>query len=255
MRIDSLKNTPDRAGRYWLTFEDGSKHTECVICGFILQAESMDNLGWYDENMFWYTQIVCNKEFTISASATNGGMISDVGDSIVKYGTTKNYIIKPFDGYRIKSVYINGKNIGVAATANKLLAAAKGVFFHFLMSDDMVLTDNYNSLIDKLYDLDADILAMDLLVNNGDIWQLTAKMDEAWCAQACRFIRRSIVDGIKYPEKVKAGEDRFFHREMMQRNPRVVYSGVTAYRYNFPREGSLMNLRAKGLIADEYLRP
>ena len=25
MRIDSLKNAPDRAGRYWLTFEDGSK--------------------------------------------------------------------------------------------------------------------------------------------------------------------------------------------------------------------------------------
>ena len=25
MRIDSLKNTPDRAGRYWVTFEDGTK--------------------------------------------------------------------------------------------------------------------------------------------------------------------------------------------------------------------------------------
>ena len=25
MRIDSLKNTPDRAGRYWVAFEDGSK--------------------------------------------------------------------------------------------------------------------------------------------------------------------------------------------------------------------------------------
>ncbi|MBQ3192406.1 MAG: regulatory protein RecX [Oscillospiraceae bacterium] len=25
MRIDSLKTTPDRAGRYWITFEDGSK--------------------------------------------------------------------------------------------------------------------------------------------------------------------------------------------------------------------------------------
>ena len=25
MRIDSLKNSPDRAGRYWVTFEDGSK--------------------------------------------------------------------------------------------------------------------------------------------------------------------------------------------------------------------------------------
>ena len=152
-------------------------------------------------------------------------------------------------------VFSNGKNLGVAATANKLLAAANGEFFHFLMSDDMVLTDNYNSLIDRLYTLDADILAMDLLVNNGDIWQLTPKKDEAWCAQACRFIRRSIVEGIKYPEKVKAGEDWFFHREMMARNPRVVYSGVCAYRYNFPRDVSLMNLRARGLIKDEDLQP
>ena len=25
MRIDSLKNTPDRAGRYWVSFDDGRK--------------------------------------------------------------------------------------------------------------------------------------------------------------------------------------------------------------------------------------
>ena len=25
MRIDSLKTTPDRAGRYWITLEDGKK--------------------------------------------------------------------------------------------------------------------------------------------------------------------------------------------------------------------------------------
>ena len=152
-------------------------------------------------------------------------------------------------------VFSNGKNLGVAATANKLLASAKGEFFHFLMSDDMVLTEAYNSLIDRLYDFDADILAMNLLVNNGDTWVLDRKKDEAWCAQACRFIRRSIVEGIKYPEKVKAGEDWFFHREMMARNPRVEYSNVTAYRYNFPRDGSLMNLRARGLISDEDLQP
>ena len=152
-------------------------------------------------------------------------------------------------------VFSNGENLGVAATANKLLESAKGEFFHFLMSDDMVLTEAYNSLIDRLYDFDADILAMNLLVNNGDTWVLDRKKDEAWCAQACRFIRRSIVEGIKYPEKVKAGEDWFFHREMMARNPRVEYSNVTAYRYNFPRDGSLMNLRARGLISDEDLQP
>lgn len=152
-------------------------------------------------------------------------------------------------------VYSNGKNLGVAATANKLLAAAKGEWFHFLMSDDTVLTNNYSGLIEKLYNFDGDILAMDLLVNNGDVWHLDETKDEAWCAQACRFIRRSIAEGIKYPEKVKAGEDWFFHKEMMERKPKVEYSGVVAYRYNFPREGSLMNLRARGLIADEDLQP
>ena len=152
-------------------------------------------------------------------------------------------------------VYSNGKNLGVAATANKLLAAAKGEWFHFLMSDDTVLTNNYSGLIEKLYNFDGDILAMDLLVNNGDVWHLDEEKDEAWCAQACRFIRRSFVDGIKYPEKVKAGEDWFFHQEIRKRNPKVEYSGVVAYRYNFPRVGSLMNLRARGLIADEDLQP
>lgn len=152
-------------------------------------------------------------------------------------------------------VYSNGKNLGVAATANKLLAAAKGEFFHFIMSDDTVLTNNYSGLIEKLYGFDGDILAMDLLVNNGDVWHLDESKDEAWCAQACRFIRRSFVDGIKYPEKVRAGEDWFFHQDIRKRNPKVEYSGVVAYRYNFPREGSLMNLRARGLIADEDLQP
>ena len=152
-------------------------------------------------------------------------------------------------------VYSNGKNLGVAATANRLLTAAKGEWFHFLMSDDTVLTNNYSGLIEKLYGFDGDILTMDLLVNNGDVWHLDESKDEAWCAQACRFIRRSFVDGIKYPEKVRAGEDWFFHQEIRKRNPKVEYSGVVAYRYNFPREGSLMNLRARGLIDDEDLQP
>ena len=142
----------------------------------------------------------------------------------------------------------NKKNLGVAATANRLLEAASGEFFHFLMSDDTVFTEEYNGLIDRLYDFDADILAMDLRVNNGDIWKLNPESDTLWCAQACRFIRRSIVEGLVYPETVKAGEDWFFHRDMMARHPKVVYSGVVAYRYNFPRDGSLMNLSSRGLL-------
>lgn len=146
------------------------------------------------------------------------------------------------------TVCSNDENHGVAYTANRLLEMANGEWFHFLMSDDTVFTDAYNGLIDRLYDFDGDILAMDLLVNDGRVFQLSPETDDGFCAQACRFIRKSIVDGLKYPEEVKAGEDLYFHRDMMARHPKVVYSGVTAYRYNFPRDGSLYDLMIKGLL-------
>lgn len=146
------------------------------------------------------------------------------------------------------TVCSNDENHGVAYTANRLLEMANGEWFHFLMSDDTVFTDNYNGLIDRLYDFDGDILAMDLRVNDGRIFHLSPETDDGFCAQACRFIRKSIVDGLKYPEEVKAGEDLYFHRDMMARHPKVVYSGVTAYRYNFPRDGSLYDLMIKGLL-------
>ena len=147
------------------------------------------------------------------------------------------------------TVQANDKNHGVAYTANRLLESAHGEYFHFLMSDDTLFTREYNGLIDMLYNNPSiDILAMNLQINSGELFILNPANDYLWCAQACRFIRRSLVDGIKYPEDVKVGEDAYFHKEMMERKPKVLYSDVTAYRYNFPREGSLLNLHNRGLI-------
>ena len=84
---------------------------------------------------------------------------------------------------------------------------------------------------------------------------MTEETGDFYCAQACRFIKREFVKGIKYPEKVKCGEDGFFHAEMMARKPKVEYSHFAVYRYNYPREGSLVNLRLLGLIKDEDLHP
>ena len=39
MRIDSFKNAPDRAGRYWLTFEDGTK--------LALYRQTVEDFGLY----------------------------------------------------------------------------------------------------------------------------------------------------------------------------------------------------------------
>ena len=152
-------------------------------------------------------------------------------------------------------VFSNGKNLGVAATANKLIADAKGEWFHFLMSDDYLLTDKYNWVVNALYGTTADIVCINLIENSGREYDLTEKTGDFYCAQACRFIKREFVKGIKYPEKVKCGEDGFFHAEMMARKPKVEYSHFAVYRYNYPREGSLVNLRLRGLIKDEDLHP
>lgn len=147
------------------------------------------------------------------------------------------------------TIQANGENHGVAYTANRLLKSAHGEYFHFLMSDDTLFTEAYNGLIETLYqNPDVDILAMNLQINSGELFVLNPSNDNLWCAQACRFIRRSLVEGIKYQEEVKCGEDLYFHTEMMGRHPKVMYSDVTAYRYNFPREGSLLNLHNRGLI-------
>ena len=39
MRINSLKNTPDRAGRYWVTFDDGTK--------LALYRQTVEDFGLY----------------------------------------------------------------------------------------------------------------------------------------------------------------------------------------------------------------
>lgn len=148
------------------------------------------------------------------------------------------------------SVVANKGNKGVAWTKNRLLKAAKGEWFHVHDSDDWVYTDLYNKMISEWLTncKDADIVCMDLEINSGVRYPLNENTQRVYCAQISRFIKRDFVKGITFPENIKAGDDWYFAEEMLTRNPKVVYSGVMAYHYNFPREGSLSYLQLRGLV-------
>ena len=148
------------------------------------------------------------------------------------------------------SVYRNPENKGVYYTLNRLLEDAKGEYFHCHNSDDCVDTEVYNRLIDCLHGMD--VLGFDLRINNGTVWKLTSEANRIHCAQAIRFIRKGFVDqyGITYREELKAASDYYYNEEMLKHNPIIVYSGEVCYLYNFPREGSLVDLRAKGIIGE-----
>lgn len=147
-------------------------------------------------------------------------------------------------------VYRNPENKGMYYTLNRLLEDAQGEYFHCHNSDDCVDTEVYNRLIDRLGGMD--VLGFDLRINDGHVWPLRAETNRIHCAQAIRFIRKGFVDqyDIVYREDLKAASDWYYNEQMMEHNPVIVYSGEVCYLYNFPREGSLVDLRAKGIIGE-----
>lgn len=148
------------------------------------------------------------------------------------------------------TVSSNDVNQGVARTKNRLLKDAKGEWVHIHDSDDWVYTELYDEMISEWLTRysDADIVCMDLEINSGERLPLNDMTEVAYCAQIARFIKRSFINGMTFPEEIRAGDDRYFADEMLARDPKTVYSGIMAYHYNFPREGSLFDLQVKGLI-------
>lgn len=148
------------------------------------------------------------------------------------------------------TVVANKGNKGVAWTKNRLLKAAKGEWFHVHDSDDWVYTNLYNKMITEWLTncKDADVVCMDLEINGGVRYPLNENTQRVYCAQISRFIKRDFVKGMAFPENIRAGDDWYFAEELLTRNPKIVYSNVMAYHYNYPREGSLSYLQVRGLV-------
>ena len=148
------------------------------------------------------------------------------------------------------TVVANKGNKGVAWTKNRLLKAAKGEWFHVHDSDDWVYTNLYNKMITEWLTncKDADVVCMDLEINGGVRYPLNENTQRVYCAQISRFIKRDFVKGMTFPENIRAGDDWYFAEELLTRNPKIVYSNVMTYHYNYPREGSLSYLQVRGLV-------
>ena len=147
-------------------------------------------------------------------------------------------------------VYRNENNKGCAYNCNRLLSLANGEFVHYLGNDDTVITDKFSGLIDRLYGFDGDVMCFNLRINDGTVWVVNEESYRHLCAQSVRFIRKSITDGLIFPEHIVGASDWYFAEDLLKRNPKTVYTNILAYNYNHPRFGSLMNLRARGIIKE-----
>lgn len=143
-------------------------------------------------------------------------------------------------------LYAGYRNKGFAYAMNQLLPRVDGEYFHTLGSDDYLYTEEFSKCIDMIED--EDIVIFDIDRNFGEPCHITEKNKNIFCGQALRFIRTEFVKGIKFPEDHIQGSDLIFHNEMMSRNPKEKFLGIVAYHYNYPREGSLSDLKIKGIL-------
>lgn len=138
----------------------------------------------------------------------------------------------------------NGKNLGCFANGNRLLADATGEYIHTLDNDDWLYTDVYNRVIDMIDG--EDCIFFNLQINNGFTFELSPDSRMSFCAPTTKFVRRAFAEGIRYPEHEKNAGDWYYALELFARNPVCKYTGLTAYHYNHPREGSIYDLLSKG---------
>ena len=144
-------------------------------------------------------------------------------------------------------VFANKKNKNVSATRNLLLKSIETEYFHCLDNDDYLFPEKYNQVVDML-DGTYDIYYINLETNDGTILVVDPKTDYSPCADTTRFVRTAFAEGLTVPEDKIGNGDWYFNQDLLARNPKCCYTGITAYHYNYPREGSISDLFQKGLL-------
>lgn len=139
------------------------------------------------------------------------------------------------------NVFSNRSNKGFGYTVNKLVAGATGEYIYIMDSDDFLYTEKFNYVVDHLTG-EYDVVFVNLQTNDGTILSVQPNGLNNPCANSTRFVKREFIKGLKHREDRIADSDRFFSQDILARNPKCEYTGITVYHYNYPREGSLSDL-------------
>ena len=140
----------------------------------------------------------------------------------------------------------NGKNLGCFDNGNLLLSDATGEYIHTLDNDDYLYTDEYSQAIDQING--EDCVFFNLRINSGFTFDLNPDSRMNFCAPTTKFVRRALVEDMRYPTDSPNAGDWFYALELFNRNPTCKYTHIVAYHYNHPREGSIYDLKSKGLL-------
>lgn len=136
----------------------------------------------------------------------------------------------------------NDERMYCSGSMNRGIEHSEGEYIMQLDSDDYLNTEAFNRLLDLKRE--EDIIFFNLQVNNGSVWKPT-EMD-GLCDHICLYKREII--GETRQEQIKSGAGFRFHREIMSKPHSKYHFDEVVYYYDFPREGSNLDLYHKGLL-------
>lgn len=138
----------------------------------------------------------------------------------------------------------NEENRGVGYTINKGYDYASGEYLINLGSDDYFYTENFEKAMEELDG--TDLVYYNLQINDGRVYRLSQNNKGYFCGST-KFMRREFVGDTRCPE-LRVGEDWYFYQELMKKNPTEKFTDIIVTHYNFPRKGSLVDLRMRGIL-------
>ena len=130
------------------------------------------------------------------------------------------------------------ENRGLGIIKNIAYEIAQGIYIGELDSDDYVYTEKYNEVLNQLDGI-ADMVYMNLIDNNNNLFLLNNDTKRGLCGGPCKFIKKSFLGDSRCPEVKTAGEDWVLNEELQNKQHTDKFTNITAYHYNFPRQGSL----------------
>lgn len=140
------------------------------------------------------------------------------------------------------------ENKGLGNAKNVGFDISKGEYVNQLDSDDYLITENYEKVIDELDG--TDMIYSNIEINSGDIFDIKQDNQSQFCSGCARFIRREFLGDTRCPT-IRATEDWHLNNELQKKPHTDKFTGIVTYHYNFPREGSLYDQYIKGELKIE----
>ena len=160
-------------------------------------------------------------------------ILIDDGCNETKFDSYLDFIDGLGVTYKNNIKIIHQENGGVSVARNKGIELAQGKYIAFIDSDDMVIPDYIEQLLNLINTRDEDIITfnwLDITTNNVIRYPSNPAV---WKA----IYKKDILP--RFDENLRCREDYFFQQELESKNLTKYYYDRVLYIYNSGREGSL----------------